>query len=60
MECLSNLCAKIGTKTIGEYIENADILQEINLLNVDFAQGFYVGLPENGFLYKNVIGAIAA
>ncbi|BBL70560.1 hypothetical protein MoryE10_11660 [Methylogaea oryzae] len=60
VECLSNLCAKIGTKTIGEYIENADILQEINLLNVDFAQGFYVGLPENGFLYKNVIGAIAA
>jgi len=42
---LSNLCQDIGIRTIAEFIESRDILDAIKSMNVDYAQGFHIGLP---------------
>ena len=36
----------MGKKTIAEFIENAEVLQLLKSIGVDYAQGFYLGKPE--------------
>ncbi|MEW6495935.1 MAG: EAL domain-containing protein [Cyanobacteriota bacterium] len=35
-----------GTETIAEFVENAAILERLKTLDVDYAQGFYLGKPK--------------
>lgn len=35
-----------GTETIAEFVENAAILERLETLGVDYAQGFYLGKPK--------------
>jgi diguanylate cyclase (GGDEF)-like protein/PAS domain S-box-containing protein len=35
----------LGKEAIAEGVENADVLQTLRELDVDYAQGFYIGLP---------------
>ncbi len=35
-----------GTQTIAEYVENAAILERLEALGVDYAQGYYLGKPK--------------
>ncbi len=35
-----------GTETIAEFVENAAILEQLKVLGVDYAQGFYLGKPK--------------
>lgn len=36
----------INVKTIAEYVESKEILDKITHLNIDFAQGYYIGKPD--------------
>jgi EAL domain-containing protein (putative c-di-GMP-specific phosphodiesterase class I) len=36
----------LGKKTIAEFVENQVILQTLNGLQVDYAQGFFTGKPK--------------
>ncbi|MBV8621320.1 MAG: bifunctional diguanylate cyclase/phosphodiesterase [Curvibacter sp.] len=42
---LSRLCQDIGILTVAEYVENADILQALREMGVNYVQGFHIGLP---------------
>lgn len=35
-----------GKRTIAEYVENVQQLEKLKVLGVDFAQGFFTGMPE--------------
>ncbi|PCI70163.1 MAG: GGDEF domain-containing protein [Piscirickettsiaceae bacterium] len=36
----------MGMSTIAEFVENEDILQQLQQLNVDYAQGYHIAKPE--------------
>ncbi len=42
---LTRLCQDIGTRTIAEFVESADILIALQKIGVDYAQGYYLGKP---------------
>jgi diguanylate cyclase (GGDEF)-like protein len=42
---LGRLCRDLGIKTIAEFVESEDLLQVLRDMDIDYAQGFHVGLP---------------
>jgi len=45
-ESLTEKCHALGIKTIAEYVESAESLEQLQLIGVDYAQGFGISLPE--------------
>jgi len=43
---INDLCKVMGKKTIAEFVENAEILDILADLGVDYAQGYAIGMPE--------------
>jgi EAL domain-containing protein (putative c-di-GMP-specific phosphodiesterase class I) len=46
---ISSAAKLYGRKTIAEYVENAEQLEKLEKLGVDFAQGYFTGKPEPMF-----------
>ncbi|MHB1662027.1 MAG: putative bifunctional diguanylate cyclase/phosphodiesterase, partial [bacterium] len=44
-----SIAKEMGIKTIAEFIESEEVLAELKKLNVDYAQGFYIGIPSENF-----------
>ncbi|WNB78082.1 putative bifunctional diguanylate cyclase/phosphodiesterase [Methylomonas koyamae] len=44
---LSRLCRDLGILTIGEYVESAEILEVLQDIGIDYAQGFHLGIPQS-------------
>lgn len=44
-----NFAKELRIKTVAEYVHSEEVLNEIKLLGVDFAQGFHIGKPERYF-----------
>ena len=42
---LSQLCQDLGILTIGEYVESAELQTMLQDMNVNYAQGFHLGVP---------------
>jgi diguanylate cyclase (GGDEF)-like protein len=42
---LSNLCQDIGIQTVAEFVENQEILEALKKMGINYAQGFYIGMP---------------
>lgn len=42
---LSNLCQDIGILTVAEFVENQEILEALRKMGINYAQGFYIGMP---------------
>lgn len=49
VEALSGLCGKLGIATIAEFVETQEIMDRLGELGVDYAQGFHLGMPREGF-----------
>jgi diguanylate cyclase (GGDEF)-like protein/PAS domain S-box-containing protein len=45
VEAIHRLGHVMGLKTIAEWVENAETLERLRTMNVDYAQGFHVGPP---------------
>ena len=45
VEAINHIAEGIGLKTIAEFVENESILDSVRNLNVDYAQGFHLGIP---------------
>lgn len=44
-----SIAKEMGIKTIAEFIESDEVLTELKKLNVDYAQGFFIGIPSENF-----------
>ncbi|MHB8231479.1 MAG: putative bifunctional diguanylate cyclase/phosphodiesterase [bacterium] len=44
-----SIAKEMGIKTIAEFIESEEVLTELKKLKVDYAQGFYIGMPSENF-----------
>lgn len=40
-----NFAKELNIKTIAEYVHSEEVLNEVKMLGVDFAQGYYIGKP---------------
>ena len=47
VETIVGLAQKLKVKTIAEFVSSEEILNTVTELKVDYAQGYYVGKPEN-------------
>lgn len=47
VKALVDVAKGLGRKTIAEFVENRDILELLRSYGVDYAQGYYIGRPEN-------------
>ena len=45
VETISSFAKKIGIKTVAEFVETQEILDNLKELEIDFAQGYYTGKP---------------
>ncbi len=46
VEMIQHLARTTGKKTVAEFVENADLLEALRFIGVDYAQGYFVGAPE--------------
>lgn len=46
VETIVGLAQKLNVKTIAEFVSSKEILKTVTKLNVDYAQGYFVGKPE--------------
>jgi ammonium transporter, Amt family len=45
-ESINQKCHAMGIKTIAEFVESAEVLEHLQLVEVDFAQGLIIGGPQ--------------
>ncbi|OCR01884.1 diguanylate kinase [Oscillatoriales cyanobacterium USR001] len=46
VEAINRIGHVMGIKTIAEYVENEAVMAKLKELGVDYAQGYYLGMPE--------------
>jgi len=46
VEAINSKCHSMGIRTIAEYVESAGVLEQLRLLEVDFAQGLAIAPPQ--------------
>lgn len=49
VESIVFFCNKLNIKTVAEYVYNEEIFNKLKELNVDYAQGYYIGEPKKDF-----------
>jgi EAL domain-containing protein (putative c-di-GMP-specific phosphodiesterase class I) len=42
---MTSLAKKLGIKTVAEYVESAEVLEQVRQAGIDYAQGYYVARP---------------
>jgi len=47
---INNIAQGLGKKTVAEYVENAESLEILKEMGVDYAQGYYIGKPQPALL----------
>ena len=40
-----NFAKELGIKTVAEYVHSEEVLKQVKILGADYAQGFYIGKP---------------
>lgn len=46
VRAIHELAAQMGKRTVAEFVENAGILERLQALGVDYAQGYYFSVPK--------------
>ncbi len=55
VKAISSIAKDFGIKTIAEYIENKDILEEVSRLGIDCVQGYYISKPVHFLKFKQIL-----
>ena len=45
VEAINDLAHTMGLKTVAEYVESKEILNLLNIIDVDYAQGYFIQKP---------------
>ncbi|RUM49811.1 MAG: hypothetical protein DSY47_02880, partial [Hydrogenothermus sp.] len=53
VESIVTLSKRLDIKTVAEFIENKSVFEAVKELDVDYAQGYYIGKPSPDFSYNN-------
>lgn len=53
VKSIVTLAQNLGMKTIAEFVEDEEVLQAIRDLGIDYAQGYFVGLPSQELISSN-------
>ncbi len=51
---INNLAHGIGSETVAEYVESKEVFEKVEQLDIDFAQGFYIGKPMPDILREEI------
>jgi EAL domain-containing protein (putative c-di-GMP-specific phosphodiesterase class I) len=51
---MQSLATELGIKTIAEFVEGPQVLDEVRALGIDLAQGYYLGRPTRELLPTNI------
>ena len=43
---ITNFAKELGIKTVAEYVHSEEVLNQVKILGVDFAQGYFIGKPD--------------
>ena len=55
VKAIHEIAKELGKTTVAEFVENEEILNELDKLGVNFAQGYHIGRPEDiGNLFPKV------
>ena len=46
VSAISEIASVMGVKTIAEYVENADILEKLRIMKIDYVQGYEIMRPQ--------------
>ena len=46
VRCFADVAKLMGLKTVAEFVDNAEVLERLRVIGVDFAQGFLIHRPE--------------
>lgn len=49
---INQISHSLGKKTVAEFVESAEILEQIKLIGIDYAQGYAIGKPEPDINYQ--------
>jgi len=44
---LNQLCQELGMKTLAEFVESQEVMDKLQDMGIDYAQGFHLGLPHS-------------
>lgn len=56
VKSIATLAHGLGIKTVGEYVENAEVLGMVTEINLTYAQGYHVGLPAPDLVVDQALG----
>ncbi|OPX54849.1 putative bifunctional diguanylate cyclase/phosphodiesterase [Oceanospirillum multiglobuliferum] len=54
VKSIVTLAQNLNIKTIAEFIEDEEIMQAVQALGIDYAQGYYLGRPAPAFLLEKI------
>ena len=54
VQSMQSLATELGIKTIAEFVEGPQVLDEVRALGIDLAQGYYLGRPTRELLPTNI------
>ena len=50
-QTIVNFAKALGVKTVAEYVHSEEVLNQVKALGVDYAQGFYIGKPNENIIH---------
>lgn len=50
VESVQTLCSKLGILTVAEFVESEKLLHMLDEIGINYGQGYYLGLPHDGFI----------
>lgn len=51
VQSMQSLAQELGIQVVAEFVESAEVLEELRRMGVDLAQGYYIGRPEPQILH---------
>lgn len=52
VKTIVSFAKELGIKTIAEYVHSAEVLEQVQALHIDYAQGFHIGKPSELNLFN--------
>ncbi|THF66307.1 EAL domain-containing protein [Pseudothauera nasutitermitis] len=55
VQSITSLAKALNIRVVAEFVESAEVLEVLRELNIDFAQGYYIGRPERAVAISDAV-----